>query len=286
MKRLLTLLTACFLPAQAAEEEQKEVDFVRVTEDGEETRLETAITRFEKDGVSVDLIGAIHIADAAYYDGLEERFEDYEALLYEGVGNPFPKNPPVIEGPEEPEDVVIEEFAKPSRNLDGLSSIYQKGADWLGLSYQMQEIDYGKANFVHADLNFAEFRELQAERKESILGFAIKASFNSEVKHKEPSTFGLVRALVKRDKNLLKLQLVHTLGAGDDQVATLAGDSVIISDRNERCLEVLEEQIAAGKTKLGIFYGAAHFPDMEERLVEDGWKRTREEWVTAWDLEG
>jgi hypothetical protein len=104
------------------------------------------------------------------------------------------------------------------------------------------------------------------------------------VKVKEPSTYGLIKALVKRDKNLLKLQLVHTLGAGDDQIAALAGENVIVTDRNQKCLAVLDEQIAAGKKKLGIFYGAAHFPDMEKRLLEDGWVKSGEEWMTAWDL--
>ena len=36
-------------------------------------------------------------------------------------------------------------------------------------------------------------------------------------------------------------------------------------DRDAKCLEVL-----AGKKKLGIFYGAAHFPDMEKRLLAGG----------------
>ena len=40
----------------------------------------------------------------------------------------------------------------------------------------------------------------------------------------------------------------------------------------------------AGKTKLGIFYGAAHFPDMVKRLVEEGWTLGGTEWMTAWEL--
>ncbi len=75
----------------------------------------------------------------------------------------------------------------------------------------MTEIDYTKPNFVHADLTLAEFRELQADRGESIIGFAFKTGFRSKVEGKEPSTYGLIKVLVKRDKNLLKLQLVHTL---------------------------------------------------------------------------
>lgn len=291
MRRLLPLLTACFLPTTQAEEAklEKPLEFIRVTEDGDDTRLETAVTRFEKDGVSVELVGAIHVADAEYYTALGKRFEDYDALLYEGIGNAFPKRLQVeaveeieILGEGELEEQDVEE----PKTLEGLGGIYRKAAGWLDLRYQMTEIDYTKPNFVHADLTLAEFRELQADRGESIIGFAFKTGFRSKVKVKEPSTYGLIKALVKRDKNLLKLQLVHTLGAGDDQIAALAGENVIVTDRNQKCLAVLDEQIAAGKKKLGIFYGAAHFPDMEKRLLEDGWVKAGEEWMTAWDLEG
>ena len=58
MKRLLPLLTACFLPTTHAEEAKavESVDFIRVTEDGDDTRLETSVTRFERDGISVELV--------------------------------------------------------------------------------------------------------------------------------------------------------------------------------------------------------------------------------------
>lgn len=294
MKRLLSFFTACLLPAaQATEAEAPEsVDFIRVTEDGDDTRLETAVVRFERDGVVVELIGAVHIADAKYYAALGERFERYDSLLYEGIGDGVAKPaaaPPVAEPVPEPAAGDATAAAAPDakpRGLDGLGSVYLKAAGWLDLSYQMLEIDYTRPNFVHADLTLAEFRELQADRKESIIGFALKTGLNSEVKVREPSTFGLIRALVKRDKTALKLELVHSLGAGDDQIAAIAGESVIVTDRNAKCLDVLNEQIAAGRTRLGIFYGAAHFPDMEARLIEDGWTKTNEEWMTAWDLPG
>ena len=59
---------------------------------------------------------------------------------------------------------------------------------------------------------------------------------------------------------------------------------MIISDRNAKCLAVLGKQVAAGKRKLGIFYGAAHFPDMEKRLMQLGYQRVAQEWLTAWDI--
>ena len=60
--------------------------------------------------------------------------------------------------------------------------------------------------------------------------------------------------------------------------------SVIIGERNAVAFRVLDEQLQAGKKKLVIFYGAAHLPDMETRLFKRGFRRTKVEWVTAWDV--
>lgn len=59
---------------------------------------------------------------------------------------------------------------------------------------------------------------------------------------------------------------------------------MIISDRNERCLGVMHRELAGGHRNLGIFYGAAHFPDLEKRLLDLGFKRTNQEWLTAWNI--
>ena len=48
---------------------------------------------------------------------------------------------------------------------------------------------------------------------------------------------------------------------------------------------MLREQLAKGKKRIGIFYGAGHLGDMSRRLVSDfGMKFTGEKWVEAWDL--
>ena len=48
---------------------------------------------------------------------------------------------------------------------------------------------------------------------------------------------------------------------------------------------MLRKQIAAGKKKIAIFYGAGHMADFQKRLGEDfdlTPKSTR--WLTAWDM--
>ena len=45
--------------------------------------------------------------------------------------------------------------------------------------------------------------------------------------------------------------------------------SVLVAERNLTALKVMESEIKKGKKKLGIFYGAAHLPDFDKRLIED-----------------
>jgi len=68
-------------------------------------------------------------------------------------------------------------------------------------------------------------------------------------------------------KRVLAGQFEHM----DSMMEALEGPdgSTIIAERNKVALETLKEQIAAGKLKIGIFYGAGHMPDMERRLIDD-----------------
>ncbi len=250
-------------------------DFIRVDEDDSAARLQTAVTRYEKDGESVELIGAVHIADKAYYQTLTTRFQGYDSLLFEMIGGEKFK---ALKNAEDEPDAPAE------KDLSGLHKIYDMVANFLNLTDQAGSIDYTTENFVHADLTIAEFTGMQAERGESLIGFAMKAGKLDPAAKNQPDPAKLLKAMLTGSSNLVKLEIVHTLGQGDDQIAAFAGESVIITDRNKRCLEVMNAEFAAGHKNLGIFYGAAHFPDMEKQLLELGFKRTKQEWLTAWNI--
>lgn len=249
-------------------------DFIRIKENDEAARLQTAYFGYEKDGVRIDLIGAIHIADKRYYQFLNERFEDYEALLFEMVGGEKlgggEKKAPEPE-PEPAED-----------KLAALLTVYETMESALGLSGQGAVIDYTAENFVHADLTMKEFTALQEAKGESLLGFMIQSALTAERPLREPSSINLMRGMLSGRKDLVKMELMHAMADADKQIDSLDGENVIIGDRNARCLEVLDREMAAGKKKIGIFYGAAHFPDMERRLLEKGFIRVSQKWATAW----
>ena len=247
--------------------------FIRVERDGESTRLQTAVTRFTRGEVEIDLIGAVHIADESYYEILNTSFKAYPVILFEMIGG---EN--LGKG-----QAVQKEGKKPAGALGFLGSAFEKIQQALDLKGQKDEIDYSAENFVHADLTIEEFHKLNQEREQSLMSFMLKQAF-AKPSGKEPSSVGLLIALLSRNPDKLKLQLVDTLGEGDTQMANIAGDNVIISDRNLKCLAVMQDQIKAGKTKVGIFYGAAHYPDMEKRLIEQGFKQTQQTWLDAWTL--
>ena len=271
---------------EAPANEIKATDFIRVDRNDQAVRLQTGITRYKKDGVVVDLIGAVHIADAKYFKQLNTEFTHYESVLFEMVGG----NDPMVEkNAKENQDAKTKDPM-----MDMLGNVYGMVSNFLNLQGQKDGIDYTAKNLVHADLSMEEFNKIQSQKGESLIGFALKNAQQAQKKATDhgdgkgdvnaPDPNKLLMALLSGDANKLKLEIVGTLGQGDDQVAAFAGNSVIIGDRNAKCLKVLDQQIKAGDKKIGIFYGAAHFPDMEKRLLKMGYQQTTHRWLTAWDM--
>jgi len=68
--------------------------FLRVDKDdqGKPRALQTALATYEiqsgeSKGARVDLIGAVHVGERSYYQELNRRFTEYDAVLYELVAN-------------------------------------------------------------------------------------------------------------------------------------------------------------------------------------------------------
>ncbi|MBK1855522.1 hypothetical protein JO972_11175 [Verrucomicrobiaceae bacterium 5K15] len=283
-KILLTLLASCALPAMAqvdapAAKAADATQFIRVDRDAQHVRLQTGVTRYVKAGVTVDLIGAVHIADAKYYQQLNKEFTQYEALLYEMIGGEnIAKGPEAKAENAEPQEKVKDPM------MAMLGNVYTLVSKFLQLQGQKEGIDYSPKNFVHADLSLAEFQKLQTEKGESLLGFAMQNAQNEKAAANQPDPAKLLTAILSGNANLMKLELVDTLGGANDQMGGMLGESVIIGDRNKACLKVLQQQVQAGKKKLAIFYGAAHFPDMEKRMLKAGYRKIEHRWLTAWDI--
>ncbi|WP_395748757.1 hypothetical protein [Prosthecobacter sp.] len=282
MKRLLLLHVTLAFAVLSAAEEPKPTNFIRFVEEDETDSLQTAIVTYESpQKVRVDLVGAIHIADKAYFDALNERFKGYDAVLYELVGPSF-------------EDRDKPEVKKDAAKLAWVGQLQTMMRDTLKLHGQLEGIDYKAKNFVHADMDMSQFTETQTEKQENFLTLYFKAAqAQKEVNEKRgvnSDAAGMVMLLkiltMKDSSTELKRMIAQEFDSVEDIMAGMetGGGTVLVGERNKVALQVLDKQIAAGKKRLAIFYGAAHLGDMETRLLKQGYKRTKVEWLKAWDL--
>lgn len=252
-------------------------DFARFVAVGDGGHFDTAITTYKKGRVELILFAAVHIADQACFATLNDRFTTCEALLYELVG-------PADYRPTKDRD----------EGFNPLSMLQHGIKNSMELTFQLDEIDYSPANFVHADMTPEEFQESMEERGESILsimfnmmmsGMKLQQEQAENAEASPPPQVDLVKAFRSGEgRHQLRmlfasqLEAIETLAVGGEKGSTL------LEGRNEKCLQVLQREIEAGKKKLGIYYGAAHLPHMERRLVQDlGFQKTGHEWLVAWD---
>ena len=282
---ILALLTVPALVGSAAEKPaaaDAKPKFLRLARDdkGKPEFLETAVVRYKPDDVkkdlSIDLIGAVHVGDKSYYDRLNKEFEQYDVVLYELVA---PEGTRVPKGGGKGSGHPV--------------AILQNGMkDMLALEHQLNHVDYQAENLVHADMSPDAFSKSMTDRGESMWTFVFRMmgqqmAQQSQHPDRAPET-DMLFAFFKKDRPLaLKRVLAEQFDDMEEAMSIFAGPggSTLITERNKVALKVLAEQIAAGKKKIGIFYGAGHMPDMEKQLIKDfGVHRDSERWLVSWDL--
>jgi hypothetical protein len=271
---LLALSCAAFAQTKAPE-------FARVDQDADKRprALQMSVASYvPADGdrlLQVDLVGAIHIGDPSYYAELNDRFRDYDVLLYELIA---------------PAGGVSSNRLEKRKGI--LSSTQIGMTKMLDLSFQLDEVDYDAANFVHADLSPEELRASMEERGESLYVYFWRIFFATLNEYaKDPLGLRdmemLSGMLSANEDNSFKVMIAYEMTNLDSVEDVLGDDSsnAVIGARNQRAIDVLRREVEAGARRIGIFYGVAHMPDLEERLLDQlgmTWDST--EWVDAWQL--
>ncbi|MCB9871949.1 MAG: hypothetical protein H6837_19000 [Planctomycetes bacterium] len=261
-----------------------DTEFLRFTDLGAgRGLLETAVVRYVgRSGAFIDLIGAVHIADRDYYRRLQARFGSYDALLYELV-KPAGTPPPSAGADRAPRaGGVVSAFQRMLRNV-------------LGLEFQLDAVDYRAPNFVHADLDTATFTRMSKDKGETLLGlmFELAKRQLAGSQRTDPGLgLGLLAALFAPDREKrLKYLLARELPKLEGLLAGLGpregdGGSVLLIGRNRRLMEVLRARVRRGDRRIGVFFGAAHLPDVEQRIFSEiGFRRTSITWEKAWTIE-
>jgi hypothetical protein len=262
----------------------KSDDFLRLIDKGSTgSRLETADVAYRNaDGVTVHLVAAVHVGEREYFEGLNQSFKLRDAVLYELV---------------KPRDVAAPVKGERLPSNSPVSQLQRLMKDTLGLEFQLDVVDYGAANFIHADLDAETFQKMQDERGESFTQMFLQAFMKAMTQ--PPQDNGAVTD--DTDKQLEDLVKMFTRPDMERQIRVrLARNlvdlennpfgpgsmdgTVLVTERNKAAINVLKKSVADGKKDLAIFYGAAHMPDLAKRLADMGFEPVATEWRLAWDL--
>lgn len=290
-KLVLVWLCLSLLPAGA-----EAPTFVRLVKDaeGKPSALQTAIIRYaSKSGVTVDLVGVVHIGDQAYYQALNRQLKAYDAVLFEAVVDEGQS----VAGRRDMARAVGLDYqpryeirSDPSHPL---TAVQMKLANMLGLAFQPEVVDYSGDQFVHADMTTQEFEKAMQKRGESattlflrLLKKSLRRSNEldeSELEDLNPLAL-LTREPTETERQALRRVLAAGIGDVEGMAAELQG-TALIAARNQRCIKVLGQQLKKGKKRVAILYGAAHMPDFDHQLVKQlKLKRKSQSWLTAWKL--
>ena len=259
-------------------------------ERGVPLRLETSIVRFEgefraDDGetrtVSVDLIGAIHLGERAYYERLNAEFKEYETVVFELVAD---------DG-FDVKDLAAAKGAKkeaPSSPLDAIPFFQQSMADALGFVNQMDGIDYAAPNFKRGDANADDFI-VRLTTGGDIPNFFAGSAFDSLFASDSGRVEGWILAcLLAKDKRLaLRRCVADELARTELAAKPGAQETALIHYRDEIAIGVAKKELEAGKTKIAVFYGAAHLDDLARRVEKTlkNPRRSEPRWFVAWSME-
>ncbi|MBQ3389256.1 MAG: hypothetical protein IJG60_08595 [Thermoguttaceae bacterium] len=270
-------------------------EFLKVDEAGNPDALTTPIITMKRDddtALAVDLVAAVHFADAGYYQELNRRFARYDAVLVEMLA---PKGTTLAQ-------IAASAKQKPAKfsRIGFLETLQRSMGRALGLVNQLDAIDYSAPNMVLADIDaetlFARISENgEAGKFVRETFFGLKDSEKSGAEPDETDSSegkgdpaapepGLLDFLLARDKQRLARRVFAVELARSLREGNTPFEQSLIRERNTVLLDELKRQIEKGKKTIAVFYGSAHIPDIREHLEEAGFRAVNVECLTAWKL--
>jgi hypothetical protein len=219
-------------------------------------------------GTVVWLIGVAHIGQPGYYKEIQKLLDAQAVVLYEGVQR---------------EDKTVQ----PTTDM---SSTYKLFSDAVGLSFQLNAIDYKKPSFKNSDMTWEAMTAMSEKQggKEGAQGLANVGNLldSNSSQGKMLATF---LTSIKSDpgsQEAMRLVLAEALtnpNALSSVLSPLQSD-VILRARNDKVFADLSEALKAVEPpkSIAIFYGAAHMPDLEARITKSlNYQWMEDRWYTG-----
>lgn len=207
-------------------------------------------TVFEKDGQKVHLVGMMHIGDGAYYSDLMERLN--------ATPTSSRKRLVLTEGVSDRNKILPEDFAK--------GKTYERWAQLLGVESQKSlmspaadtstqfaekslPVDNPAITWQNADIDVSDFEEHHRDLLVEIL-------------------------TLMSSGDLAEMLSADTANFSGMEIEDLMMNGLILA-RNDILMKRFNEA-GAGFEEIYIPWGAAHLPDIEKRLLAQGYQKTDE----------
>lgn len=232
-------------------------------------------------GPGIVLVGAAHLGTPEYYASLQQRLDACSVVLFEGVG-------------------LAQVLKAGPGALHRELGLQKQLADALGLVFQLNAIDYRRPHFLNSDLAAEEVQSEIQERTAKVPGTKSEETFASLMEALQGTGKGaemlqpLLALLGGSDqtRETTRLLFIEILGRAGEFLTLAKGASpemrdlfeVILTERNEIVMRDLRAQLAKRKAgeNVAIFYGAAHLPEIAERISRELlYAPAEEHWVTA-----
>jgi hypothetical protein len=234
------------------------------TADGSGTFQTSTVSYRNSAGVTVDLIGAVHIGARRYYQTLNREFATYPMVLYELI---------VYDKDEKPQKPT----SAPPPQAFWDKSMQRHLAEWLSLDQQLDWIDYTSKHFVHADVDVKGLDDLNeqeygtgAEAIGKMVGEGLVQGLRANFHPPPVGPMDLLEVMrAGPDQIARRRALVAKVMSAD--ISAFGDDAVIVGRRNRVAMEKLKQILAAPSApkRIAIFYGAAHLPGMEKILIDE-----------------
>ena len=285
MKRLFAVWLPVFLGLATASGEPASESFVRSIDLPEKlSAIQTRTVEYLPStgaGPGIVLVGAAHLGTPEYYAALQKRLDGCAVVLFEGVG----LGDALKQRPE-----VLHREAGMQKQL----------AEALGLVFQLEAIDYRRPHFVNSDLAAEDVKGEIQERTAKAPGNKSEETLASLMEALEGTGQGaeMLKSLVAllggndQSRETTRLLFIEILGRAGEFLTLAKGASpemrdlfeVILTERNEIVMRDLRAQLAKSKAgeNVAIFYGAAHLPEIAERIGRElHYTAGAERWETA-----
>lgn len=181
-------------------------------------------------------------------------------------------------GDKDAQDIRMADLPKPSKvELDpnGKTGIQSEMASALGLAFQLNAYDTGKENYRNSDMTIEQLKARVAKSGSQLGPFLKMMDGSSVLASVMKFGLGMIRNNPQM-QTMVKLLLMETLSQHGNDIAKAKGIPksmqtvlrVLIEDRNQTVINDLKKEINKKKPaqSIGVWYGAGHMRDLEQRL--------------------